>query len=312
VNFTDSSTDATGWVWSFGDGNTATTANPSNTYPTPGTYTVCLAVTNPCSIDNICASITVTACSPAVASFAASDNELIVTFTELSTNATTWGWDFGDGNTSNSQNPTYAYGTSGTYYVCLTVTSNCDTNIFCDSITVSSCATVVASFTYSDSSLAVDFTDLSVNADSWSWNFGDGFNATTQNPTHIYAFPGNYSVCLTASNACMSNMMCMVTSIALTGMDDKTTDMSFKVYPNPTDGLLKLSVHAVPKNISVSVYNLLGELVYFSSGTDMRRSSVNGLKTTFTIDLNHLINGFYLLKVQIDEHNFVEQLIFSR
>ncbi|HIA05652.1 MAG TPA: PKD domain-containing protein [Flavobacteriales bacterium] len=312
VNFTDSSSDATGWAWDFGDGNTATTANPSNTYSVPGTYTVCLVVTNPCSTDSICTSITVTACSTPVASFVSSDNELIVTFTDLSTNATSWAWDFGDGNTSISQNPTYAYSTSGTYYVCLTVTSNCDTNMFCDSVTVTSCATVIASFTYSDSALAVDFTDLSVNADSWSWNFGDGFNAATQNPMHTYALPGSYMVCLTAIGACMSDTICMLVTVGLTGIDDATNDTALEVYPNPTDGLLNLSVRTMPKSIFVSVYNLLGEVVYSSSGADIHMSNVNGPETTFTIDLNHLVNGFYLLKVQIDEQDFMEQLIFSK
>lgn len=37
---------------------------------------------------------------------------------------TTWLWDFGDGNISNSQNPTYQFTTTGTYSVSLTVTDN--------------------------------------------------------------------------------------------------------------------------------------------------------------------------------------------
>ena len=184
--------------------------------------------------------------------------------------------------------------------------------MFCDSVTVSSCATVVASFTYSDSALAVDFTDLSVNADNWSWNFGDGFNAATQNPMHTYALPGSYMVCLTAIGACMSDTICMLVTVGFTGMDDATNDTALEVYPNPTDGLLNLSVRTMPKSIFVSVYNLLGEVVYSSSGADIHMSNVNGPETTFTIDLNHLVNGFYLLKVQIDEQDFMEQLIFSK
>jgi hypothetical protein len=52
VNFTDQSTgDITSWSWDFGDGATSTEQNPSHTYTDAGTYTVSLAVTNPCGSD---------------------------------------------------------------------------------------------------------------------------------------------------------------------------------------------------------------------------------------------------------------------
>jgi PKD repeat protein len=46
VQFTDASTDATGWSWDFGDGSTSTSQNPAHTYATSGTYTVTLTTTN--------------------------------------------------------------------------------------------------------------------------------------------------------------------------------------------------------------------------------------------------------------------------
>ena len=54
VNFFDGSTNnPTQWLWDFGDGNTATTQNPSHTYSTSGTYTVTLTVTNSLGSNNI-------------------------------------------------------------------------------------------------------------------------------------------------------------------------------------------------------------------------------------------------------------------
>ncbi len=49
--------------------------------------------------------------------------------------------------------------------------------------------------------LYVQFTDYSGNATGWSWNFGDGATSTQQNPLHIFATAGTYTVSLTASNA---------------------------------------------------------------------------------------------------------------
>ncbi|MCB0396621.1 MAG: PKD domain-containing protein [Flavobacteriales bacterium] len=46
VSFTDQSTGASNWLWDFGDGNTSTTASPTHTYSSNGTYTVTLTVDN--------------------------------------------------------------------------------------------------------------------------------------------------------------------------------------------------------------------------------------------------------------------------
>ncbi len=50
VNFTDASTGATGYNWTFGDGNSSTAQNPNNTFNSSGSYTVTLIATDgPCS-----------------------------------------------------------------------------------------------------------------------------------------------------------------------------------------------------------------------------------------------------------------------
>jgi len=59
-----------------------------------------------------------------VASFTYVQNGNIVTFTNTSTGSTSWLWNFGDGNTSNAQNPVHTYSTTGTYTVTLTAYNN--------------------------------------------------------------------------------------------------------------------------------------------------------------------------------------------
>lgn len=49
--------------------------------------------------------------------------------------------------------------------------------------------------------LSVQFTDISENATSWIWDFGDGNNSTEQNPTHVYNKEGTYIVSLNSSNS---------------------------------------------------------------------------------------------------------------
>jgi PKD repeat protein len=125
VQFTDLSVNVTSWNWNFGDGNTSTQQNPTHTYYTAGTYTVNLTGNNSNGIDSKLATINaiVVPILPD-ANFSTNVSEgyapLTVQFTDLSTNTTSWNWDFGDGNTSIQQNPTHTYYTVGTYTVNLT------------------------------------------------------------------------------------------------------------------------------------------------------------------------------------------------
>ena len=127
VAFTDTSAESpTSWSWSFGDGGTSTQQNPSHTYVAAGTYSVVLTATNSDGSDTASANVTVVAAlpNPPVANFSRSVSNLTVTFTDSSTgNPTSWSWDFGDGNTSTTQDPIHAYLAAGTFTVELIATN---------------------------------------------------------------------------------------------------------------------------------------------------------------------------------------------
>ncbi len=136
---------------------------------------------------------------------------LDVSFTDISTgNPAAWYWDFGDGTNSADKNPVHTYSTVGTYTVTLTVTNSNGTTSKSGTITVlENTETVfpVADFgtnaTQGSAPLAVQFTDLSQNAVSWSWDFDNNGqpDSTVQNPGYVYENPGDYTVNLTVSNA---------------------------------------------------------------------------------------------------------------
>jgi PKD repeat protein len=139
---------------------------------------------------------------------------LTVQFTDTSANSpTSWSWNFGDGNTSTVENPSFTYTTAGTYSVTLSASNAAGATVDTQSglITVNTATTPpVADFTQSVSSgtnpLTVQFTDDSTNSPtSWSWSFGDGNTSTAENPSYIYATAGSYTVSLTATNAGGSN-----------------------------------------------------------------------------------------------------------
>ncbi|MCH8318430.1 MAG: gliding motility-associated C-terminal domain-containing protein, partial [Bacteroidetes bacterium] len=97
--------------------------------------------------------------------------------------------------------------TAGGYQVVVTNTDSCSDTSAVETVTVNSLLPI-PNFGYSDSSLTVTFTDLSVNETMWTWDFGDGNTDTVQNPVHTYDNAGTYNVCLTVGNACGSDSIC--------------------------------------------------------------------------------------------------------
>ena len=216
VGFTDTSANSPKlWSWNFGDGNTSTAENPSNTYTTAGVYPVSLTATNAAGANTATQTGYITVSAAPVASFYASETSgtapLTVQFTDTSTNSpASWLWDFGDGNTSTTQNPEKTYATAGVYTVSLTVTSTAGSNTDTETgyITVGDvpAASFYASETSGTAPLTVQFTDTSTNSPtSWSWNFGDGETSVEQSPSHTYSDPGTYTVSLTVVNNAGSN-----------------------------------------------------------------------------------------------------------
>lgn len=99
-----------------------------------------------------------------VASFQAEqDNDGTYLFTDLSSNLpTSWLWDFGDGNTSEQQNPQHTYDDPGEYTVCLTVTNEQGSDQTCTAIQV--VFAPQANFTFTNQGGGVvDFMDASTN-----------------------------------------------------------------------------------------------------------------------------------------------------
>jgi len=140
-----------------------------------------------------------------VANFSAN---LTVKFTDTSTNSPTrWEWNFGDGSTSNEQNPVHVYSSEGTYTVTLVATNYGGSSyvrsmiITVDRVLTPPVANFSANKTEGTTPLTVKFTDTSTNSPTeWQWNFGDGSTSKEKNPLHVFSGEGTYSVTLVATN----------------------------------------------------------------------------------------------------------------
>lgn len=175
---------------------------------------------------------------------------LAVAFTDLSSGTVdNYSWNFGDGGSSTSQNPSHTYTAAGTYTVTLTV-SNAGGS---DTATCSNCITVTdpppavptadfsANPTSGDYPLAVAFTDLSTGSiDNYSWTFGDGGSSTAQNPSHTYNAAGTYTVTLTVSNVSGSDTATCGSCITVTVPPPPAPNADFTA--TPTSGENPLTV----------------------------------------------------------------------
>lgn len=146
--------------------------------------------------------------APLIANFGFETNDLTVKFSNASTNATTYSWDFGDGTaTSSEENPEHTYASGGIYTVKLTASNNSESNEIVKQVTViDPSAAPEASFTSSVNYLEVAFTNTSANATTYEWDFGDGIGTSElESPTYTYSEPGTHTVTLVASKDGESN-----------------------------------------------------------------------------------------------------------
>jgi len=224
VAFTGStSTDDLGVIdsysWDFGDGvGTSTEADPSYNYSTAGIYTAVLTVTDIEGLTDT-AEVVITVNQPneppvaeALASQDSGPAPLQIDFTGSGSTddvgIVEYAWDFGDGGTSNEQNPSYTFNTTGVYDVVLTVTDEEGlTGTDMVTITVTNQAPVVvvtATPEAGEAPLEVSFTGSqstdNIGIASYAWDFGDGNSSTETNPTHTYNTAGNYTASLTVTD----------------------------------------------------------------------------------------------------------------
>ena len=314
VDFSNASINADAYEWDFGDGNSSIDENPVHTYTESGQFTVRLIASNleTCNqADTAYAQIEVF--SPDV-SFVRTPRFLCIgqeaQFTDTSNNpgdpAVEWAWEFGDGATSDEQNPTHSYENVGVYTVSLTVTTDegCE-----DTYTIEDAMEVIrleSDFT-ADREVCIDnavvFRDATEIPDelewgaiiSWEWTFGDGTTSTEEAPTHTYANTGFYTISLSVEteNGCSLEM----TKTDYVEIYDVRADFEASQY--------ELTNFSEPR---VEFYN-------YSEGAESYLWTVDGDITYDTEEMSHFFSlepGVHKVLLQVsrgDCEDFIEKTI---
>jgi PKD repeat protein len=271
--------------WYMGDSNFIYDFDPQNyTYEQWGDYTIQLVVSNGSCSDTTYRDVLILP-PPPVADFegpAEGCVPLTVTFTNLSQDHVASNWSFGDGSQSTATNPVYTYWQPGVYTVLLTVTgADGSTDQMVQEQIIHVFPRAQAAFTVTPNEVNVPgepvyCLNLSTNANSYSWDFGDGNYSTEENPLYYYTAEGEYDMTLIANNdaGCADTMTLpgIVRALA-SGLIDFPN--AFSPSPNGSsngiydagsfDNDVFFPIHNGVEKYQLQIFNKWGELLFESN-----------------------------------------------
>ncbi|MCB0525426.1 MAG: PKD domain-containing protein [Saprospiraceae bacterium] len=333
---------ANSYDWDFGDGQSSTEVNPTHTYADEGVYTVVLhAVTDDSCEIHACDVVFAYDCTvdtflygcqamfaPEIDPLGNPLDSLTISFVDLSLGAvTSWSWDFGDGTTSDEQNPTHTYAQGGVYVVTLAIVTldGCESEISFEICIGNGCwipefdcqaLFIPLADSSNGSGLGIQFLDLSFALSpiqSWTWDFGDGTTSSEQNPYHVYTQAGVFEVSLTIeADSCNSTIsfefdtedpwnfnrggnlaqlgqspQSVATKEALPSFD------AAKTFPNPASTELSVAFNSrISGDYQLIVTDLSGKTLISTN-----QQAVEGLNYT-RLNIADLAPGLYLASIK--------------
>ncbi len=279
--------------WNFNNESTSTLENPSKLFGSAGSKKINIVVySNNGCMDTLTKTMEIKPQSKA--GFEAEDvcESDSVVFMNKSQDASSYNWRFGDGQTSNLQYPKHKYQipSTTTFNVTLValVIDGCSDSVI-KAVTINT--NPKSDFTYIANYNKVDFKATQNGHTTYKWILGNGDSATSTNKdySYTYSISGKYIACLKVINtaACFSKT-CQEVLVAV-GINDLNKLKGFKLYPNPNRGHFTLEIEDPSKDVSIAIYDALGNLV--------KKVIKNNSDKYYTIDAN-LAGGIYNLRIE--------------
>jgi PKD repeat protein len=207
-------------------------------------------------------------------------------FINQSQDATGYLWKFGDGQTSQQENPKHNYtiSTTTTYNVTLVaqVAGGCADSIS-KALTINENPSSDFSYTYNGSKVDLK---IAKSGNSYQWKFGttDSLKTIATIYTHTIKSSDQHTVCLTATDLSgCSSQTCKNVTVGILKLSEK----SFKIFPNPNNGSFTIELDNPETNAIIEIFDLLGSLV----------KKVERVEKVTLVDLD-VASGIYLVKVK--------------
>ncbi|MEI7594455.1 MAG: T9SS type A sorting domain-containing protein [Bacteroidota bacterium] len=174
-----------------------------------------------------------------------------------------------------------------------------DQGVAFDNIKVYDCIFPKSDFGYIIYDSTVHFMNVSENADSYYWDFGDSIYSTEFNPSHTYTEPGIYHPKLITFNECYIDTI--ISTIVYTGIENINSNSKFVISPNPNTGIFSLSIPTNSEG-TIRILNTLGIVVAEKTKID---SSQN-------FDFSNLANGAYSIEYKTHNYCLTTKFIINR
>ncbi|MCX7955029.1 MAG: PKD domain-containing protein, partial [Bacteroidales bacterium] len=153
-----------------------------------------------------------------------------------------------------------------------------------------------AYFAYTDLGMGqISFTDMSYNAESWYWSFGDNNFSSEQNPTHTYNQEGMYQVMLIVTNACGSDTATQNVNVIIGEISSTSCNsMVFNIYPNPNNGTFNVKLVSLQMGeVLIDVYDVNSKKVF--TKTIVKDSKIVNIK----VDIKERVSGIYSMIIRL-------------
>ncbi len=265
------------FTWDFGDNTprVKTGFGPiTHTFPATGSYNVRLVVEDTIFCNSPDSTERTVRINPNVKAQFNTSTRGCVPYTPVFKNTSlgglSWLWQFGDGGTSTNFEPVYTYNLVGSYNVRLiaydsTTCNKIDTSAF---FTITVYPIPTTNFTWSPNppveNTRTNFTNLSVGATRYLWNFGDGETSTDVNPSHQFNKTDTFNVMLVAFNDadCADTAIFPVTTLIrpLLAVPNAFTPGRFS-GGSFNNGIVKVEGFGIGK-MSWKIYNRWGQQVF--------------------------------------------------
>lgn len=223
----------------------------------------------------------------------------------------------GDGtfNDATITNPIYSLGNQDIANggVTLTMTAHKEDEMISDDVQISLVEEPVANGDTAITAFSAEPIEVSIDIE----NLGN-FNGWTTSGTGVFSNPYSLETVYTPSNNDFNNIDLVLTAeytgcayktyqheiaVHFSHLSVNTNDAAhLNIHPNPTEGIINISVENLTSNVQITVYNNIGQVVLTQN-----ESVENGLSTS--IDIQDLTDGMYILQIRSEENIWTKKII---